>query len=81
MDEKEIIDIIQNEIRKISNSTSEFLDKSCSLKNTGKNNLGLCSLELVQLLVELEGIFHIEFDNKVETISELAEYIERNLVD
>lgn len=76
MDKKEIICIIQKEIKKISNSSPENINESCSLRN----NLGLCSLELVQLLVELESIFDIEFEEKIDTISELAEYIGKNMV-
>lgn len=81
MDKKEIVSIIQREVEKISNSSLETLGESCSLTSTGKETIGLCSLELVQLLVELESIFHVEFNDKVDTISELAEYIERNMVN
>ena len=79
MDKKEIIGIIEKEVEKISNSSLRTIDESCPLSSTGHNNIGLCSLELVQLLVELESIFHIEVNNKIDTISELAEYIHKSM--
>ena len=81
MDKKEIVDIIKKEIEKITNSSLKNIGESCSLMSTGHENIGLCSLELVQLLVELENIFYIEFKDKMDTVLELVEYIENNMVN
>lgn len=74
MDRERVIYIVKEEIKKISGSNM-VINENSILKNTGNHNIGLSSLETVQLLVELEGIFQIEFEEQLDKISDLVDYI------
>ncbi|MCR5148506.1 MAG: hypothetical protein K6C35_06015 [Eubacterium sp.] len=77
MDRERVIYIVKEEIKKISGSNMEINENSI-LKNTGNHNIGLSSLETVQLLVELEGVFQIEFEEQLDKIADLVDYIIRH---
>ena len=79
MKKDEILSIIEDKKKKISNSAINKDSGNCSLSNSSSNSIGLCSLELVLLLVELEDIFQIEFNEKIDNISDLVDYIQHNM--
>ena len=75
---KKIINIINEERKKISGEIIE-IDENNSLISSNCNNIGLCSLETIQLLIELENIFNIEINyEEIDTIASLIDFIIEN---
>lgn len=72
MDKENIKDIVVGLIEKNNSS-------HCPI-NSNDNHVQLCSLELVQLLVELEETFNVEFENKYDSVDEIVHYIYENTV-
>ena len=72
-------------LEKIRSIIGNFVDikpEDITLETNIKNELGLTSLELVNLVVEMENAFHIEIPDeeimKIETIQDAIKIIEKH---
>lgn len=72
-------------LEKIRSIIGNFVDikpEDITLETNIKNELGLTSLELVNLVVEMENTFHIEIPDeeimKIETIQDAIKIIEKH---
>lgn len=69
----DIIKVIESERNIISNNKGEIIPAITS--ENSLYEIGLSSLEIVQLLVSLEDIYEVEFTHKFNEISEIITYI------
>lgn len=74
MNTDEILEVIIKERDKI-NKDAKSLDREITIDDSLKD-LGLSSMEVVQLLLELEEIYDIEFSEKVDTIFQLVTFVD-----
>lgn len=72
-----IIDTIINEIFEVSGIIIDNIN-NLDLINKNFTSIGLCSLDIVQVIISLEEIYNIEIDYELNNIHNLADYILKN---
>lgn len=81
MKRKEIFEKVVEVLRKKHNRIDMTINYETSLTNGSNNSLDLTSLEIVELIVEIEDLFDIiiDFDIVYITIGDIVNDVERML--